>query len=340
MSTIHDKGYKYLFSNPLIVKELLQSFVTMDWVHHIDFTKAETIDKSYVTDQYKEYEADIIYKLYFKDGELYLYLLIEFQSTVDRFIAFRMLQYIMELYRELIYKHNSKTLPVVFPILIYNGDKKWTAPLSLQELITLPAVLKQCETYIPHFRYYPIIENAIDKKTLHNMMNVISTVFLLGTGDAEEFFKTVDRIRELLHIYDNEPLLLRTLLCWLLQYLQSHGMVVETTNFLSMIDKPREAGTMLARALEKIKNDLRKEGFSQGLQVGMIKGKKVGIKEGIQKGIQRGIQKGMKDGLLKGVAQERINIACNLLKSGMDERTILKITRLKKSQLDEIKNKQ
>ena len=78
MSTIHDKGYKYLFSNPLIVKELLQSFVSMDWVHHIDFTKAETIDKSYVTDQYKEYEADIIYKLYFKESELYLYLLIEF----------------------------------------------------------------------------------------------------------------------------------------------------------------------------------------------------------------------------------------------------------------------
>ena len=321
MSTIHDKGYKYLFSNPLIVKELLQSFVSMDWVHHIDFTKAETIDKSYVTDQYKEYEADIIYKLYFKESELYLYLLIEFQSTVDRFIAFRMLQYIMELYRELIYKHKSKSLPVVFPILIYNGDKKWTAPLSLQELIEVPPVLKQCKPYIPQFQYYPIIENAIDKTTLYNMMNVISTVFLLETGDAEEFFKTVDRIRELLHIYDNEPLLLRTLLYWLVQYLQSHGMVEETSIILKTIEKPGEAGTMLSRTLEKIKKDLRKEGFSQGVQVGM----------------QKGMQKGMKDGLLKGVTQERINIARNLLKHGMDDRSILKITKLKKSQLDGIK---
>jgi predicted transposase/invertase (TIGR01784 family) len=321
MSTIHDKGYKYLFSNPLIVKELLQSFVSMDWVHHIDFTKAETIDKSYVSDQYKEYEADIIYKLYFKDTELYLYLLIEFQSTVDRFIAFRMLQYIMELYRELIYKHKCKRLPVVFPILIYNGDKKWTAPLSLQELIEIPPVLKQCEPYIPQFQYYPIIENAIDKTTLHSMMNVISTVFLLETGDAEEFFKTVDRIRELLHIYDNEPLLLRTLLYWLLQYLQLHGIVEETARIISILDKPQEAGTMLSRTLEKIKKDLRQEGFNHGVQVG----------------IQKGIQKGMKDGLLRGVTQERINIARNLLKHGMDEKSILKITKLKKYQLDEIK---
>jgi len=31
-----------------------------------------------------------------------------------------------------------------------------------------------------------------------------------------------------INIYDNEPLLLRILLYWLLQYLQSHGMVEET----------------------------------------------------------------------------------------------------------------
>lgn len=46
--TIHDKAYKYLFSNPLIVKELLESFVAMDWVHYIDFNSAQPIDKSYV----------------------------------------------------------------------------------------------------------------------------------------------------------------------------------------------------------------------------------------------------------------------------------------------------
>jgi len=66
-----------------------------------------------------------------KDTEIYLYILLEFQSTVDKFIAFRMLQYVMELYRELIYKHRVKTLPVVFPLLLYNGDRKWTAKESL-----------------------------------------------------------------------------------------------------------------------------------------------------------------------------------------------------------------
>jgi len=158
---------------------------------------------------------------------------------------------------------------------------------------------------------------------------------LLETGDTEEFFKTVDRIRELLHIYDNEPLLLRTLLYWLVQYLQSHGMVEETSVILSTIEKPQEAGTMLSRTLEKIKKDLRKEGFNQGVQIGMIKGKREGVKEGIQKGIQKGLQKGLK----QGITTEKQKIALAMLQKGIDKCTIMEVTKLTKTQLEQLEKK-
>ncbi len=80
---------------------------------------------------------------------------------------------------------------------------------------------------------------------------------------------------------------------------------------------------MLAHTLKKIKEDLIKEGFNKG----------------IQEGIEKGIQKGMKQGLLKGKEEERINIARNLLRMGMDEASIMRITKLKKEQLHELKNK-
>lgn len=41
--TIHDKAYKYLFSDPLVLKELLESLVAMDWVKHIDYTSAHNL---------------------------------------------------------------------------------------------------------------------------------------------------------------------------------------------------------------------------------------------------------------------------------------------------------
>ncbi|GAB4221174.1 MAG TPA: Rpn family recombination-promoting nuclease/putative transposase [Spirochaetota bacterium] len=319
---IHDKGYKYLFSNPLMVKELLESFVYMDWVKEVDFTQAETIDKTYVNDYYKEYEADIIYKLRFKNTDMYIYLLIEFQSTVDKFIAFRMLQYIVELYRELIYSHNVKKLPVVFPIMIYNGDKVWKAPLTLEELIDIPEILHECLQYVPRFRYYPLIENELNPVILQKMMNVISTVFLLETGDDAIFYKTIDRIKDLVQIYTEkgEFLLIRTLLYWLLHYLQSHGIVDGDEKISeNLIKTPQEATSMLAQTLKKIKSDLIKEGFN--------------------KGIEKGIQKGIKQGKLIGKHEERIAIARNLLKSGIDDKTIIKITKLTKDQLKELKNR-
>ncbi|HOE21601.1 MAG TPA: Rpn family recombination-promoting nuclease/putative transposase, partial [Spirochaetota bacterium] len=60
----------------------------------------------------RAYKADIIDRFQRKDTDMYLNLLIEFQSTVDKFMAFRMLTYVMELYRELIYNHKLTRLPV------------------------------------------------------------------------------------------------------------------------------------------------------------------------------------------------------------------------------------
>jgi hypothetical protein len=47
-------------------------------------------------------------------------------------------------------------------------------------------------------------------------INIISTVFLFETGDAQVFLKTVDRIKELLHIYNSETMMIRTLFYWVL----------------------------------------------------------------------------------------------------------------------------
>ncbi len=74
----------------------------------------------------RAYKADIIDRFQLKDTDMYLNFLIEFQLTVDKFMTFRMLTYVMELYRELIYNHKLTRLPVIFPLLLYNGDAQWT----------------------------------------------------------------------------------------------------------------------------------------------------------------------------------------------------------------------
>ncbi|MCP4708757.1 MAG: hypothetical protein GY869_09040, partial [Planctomycetes bacterium] len=57
---IHDSGYKKLFSNKTIFKQLIETFVTEEWVKELDFDNCEALDKSFVADHYKETESDLI----------------------------------------------------------------------------------------------------------------------------------------------------------------------------------------------------------------------------------------------------------------------------------------
>lgn len=71
---INDFGYKNLLSNITIFKQLLETFVDVDFVKHIDFNDCQTIDKSFISEQYKETESDLIYKTKIKGKEAYIYM--------------------------------------------------------------------------------------------------------------------------------------------------------------------------------------------------------------------------------------------------------------------------
>ena len=154
MTNKHDKRYKKLFSHPILLQELLEHFVDENFIKDLDFSTLERLDKSFITNQFAEKESDLIYKIAFKDTQFYVFILIEFQSTVDKFMALRMLRYICEFY-EFLAQKKIKQLPAVFPILLYNGDAKWTAKLSLKDLI----IKHIPDQYIPDFEYYPIVIN-------------------------------------------------------------------------------------------------------------------------------------------------------------------------------------
>ena len=92
--------------------------------------------------------------------------MIEFQSVVDKFMAQRILRYILEFYDYLIRIKKVKTLPGIFPVMLYNGNAKWSAPVQISELID-----KNCipTKYIPQFNYCKIAENEF-KRVLSNLM--------------------------------------------------------------------------------------------------------------------------------------------------------------------------
>ena len=100
---MHDNSYKLLFSHPEMVIDLLKGFVKEPWVDQCDFSTLEKVNGSYVLNDLRDREDDIIWRIRYGDEWLYVYLLMEFQSTVDHFMAVRIAGYLALLYQDLIH---------------------------------------------------------------------------------------------------------------------------------------------------------------------------------------------------------------------------------------------
>lgn len=126
----HDNGYKLLFSHAPMVEDLLRGFVKEEWVERLDFSTLERMGGSYVSDNLRDREDDIIWRVRWGESWLYVYLLLEFQSTVDWHMAVRIMAYVALMYQDLIRTKRVGTrekLPPVLPVVLYNGNSRWKA---------------------------------------------------------------------------------------------------------------------------------------------------------------------------------------------------------------------
>ena len=295
---IHDSGYKKLFSNRTIFRQLLETFVNQEWVHSLDFDTCEPLNKSFISEHYKETESDLIYKVQFYDREVYIYILIEFQSTVDPFMALRVLNYITNFYMDFLVNNSGvNKLPAVFPIVLYNGAAPWTAPVNLSALIEQNPPLG---TFGLDFQYFLIAENQYSQEALLKIRNIVSTLFL-----AESHYDLDMLEEELLNLFSSETdkQAVSLFLNWFRQ-LAVHGRI-ESSDYQSLeyiYRNEEEVKTMLVTALER-----ERERFFQN-----------GLREGEQKG--------------------RIEAAKAMLAKGMDMTLISEITNLPEAQLLQLKD--
>ena len=66
-------------------------------------------------------------------------------------------------------------------------------------------------------------------------------------------------------------------------------------------------------------------------------GKEEGLAEGMEKGLAEGMKKGMEKGMEKGMNKRSLEIARKMLANGMDAATVMEITGLSESQLQQLK---
>jgi hypothetical protein len=189
MTSSPDDDYKSIFSHPEMVEDIIIHFAPGPWLDEIDFSTLEPFKSSFVSDfdQPEGRHSDLIWRVRYKDSWLYVYLLFEFQSTINKFMALRMLVYVGLLYQDLIknkYFDPDGKLPFILPIVLYNGTQRWNAPLSTEALITKPP--QGLEALLPRMAYFPIDEGSYTVDELERLNSLAALVFLLESQTTME----------------------------------------------------------------------------------------------------------------------------------------------------------
>jgi predicted transposase YdaD len=275
----HDTGYKALFSEPRMVEDLLRGFVHGGWVKRLDFASLEKANTHFVSEELLRREDDVIWRLKIKGrGWLYIYLLLEFQSTPDPWMALRIMVYVGLLWQDLIKQKVVKAgekLPPVIPVVLYNGTDPWNAPVELEELIT---PVRGLRAYRPRCRYLLLDEQKIALEEDGSARNLVAALFSLEQSrSAEDIAAVVENLVNWLSEPEQAGLR-RAFVAWLRQALLPARLGGAPVPAVSELSEVRD---MLQQRVIEWTKQWKQQGLEQGLEQGLAKGRAEGLRQAV-----------------------------------------------------------
>jgi len=286
-----------LFSNPRLVADLLTGFIEEPWVGDLDLTTLRRFNAKLHADNLERRDGDMIWRVRLKSGgQSFIYLVLEFQSRPDRWMALRIGTYVLLLYLHLIREGkvgSDGLLPPVFPLVLYNGDIRWNSPVELADLIA-PVPGHGPWPWRPSLRYHVISEQFLEADDGPGG-NICAVLFAMERcRTVAELKLEIDRLVGLL-TGEEHAALSRAFTTWLRSVVAparglsiGQGHVKDLLEYRSMLkdiweNSMREAELKIQRQFEQ----KAAERFLAGRQ------------EGRQEGLARGIAEGRAQTLLR-----------------------------------------
>lgn len=199
MKKIKDNMFKSLFTDTDLFYMLLKDFIKEDWVDIVEKSNLELVSSSFVDSIETNRESDIIYKVKLEDEEIFVFILLEHQSKVNYLMIFRVLEYMVKLWRKYIDDNKkislnkSFLLPPIYPIIFYDGSNEWTAVKNFQEKVKDAKSFKE---YLPDFKYDIISLRDISYEELQNHKDLLSAIMLIDKIKKPSDFEEIKNIKK------------------------------------------------------------------------------------------------------------------------------------------------
>ena len=259
---------------PEFVQALIEGFTPAEMAKAIDFSTLKKHSGEHITPCFAERSEDVIWSVEIDLGEgygrqrVFIFILLEFQSTVDLSMAIRIIYYVACFYDQLIKTKQitpGKGLPLIFPIVLYNGSDRWTAKQDIYDMVQPepPAFLRK---YQPHLQYYLVDVARFTPEDLAERKTPLSGVFSFETAvrNPEDVQDAVNRMVDILQSNPDHERMDKVVVRWIKRHLQRLGSQVNVDE----IDSLLEGNTMLAENIDQWAERERQKGRQEGRQEG------------------------------------------------------------------------
>ena len=186
------------------------------------------------------------------------------------------MSYVSLLYLSLLANKNlgygkEKKLPIVLPIVLYNGSDVWNVPKSIQEMID-NTKYDRLQSFIPKLSYYFIDEihpEANEKDTVFDGLtnSVVATMKLQRVASTDKFTEYLNELKEIIKNPDYRN--------------KFDSFMAFLRRFLSAVyDNPAFEKALTIEEIIKMTKTFRDYDRENDLEEGKKEGKKEGRKEG------------------------------------------------------------
>ncbi len=262
----------------------------------MDFSKLEKLPQSFIPDNLRKQESDLLFLVPFRDEEtgkareVVVYILIEHQSSPDRVMNFRVLFYMLQIWdgqrREWVDKKIPKgqwNFRPILPIVFYTGGQSWAKMLNMAELMDLPKALERFvprhDTLFLNLKTKPKEELIADEHPFGYLLQVIQK----ENATKEEL---TEAIKLAVQHLDNLPV-------------EQQNQWAKLMYYLVLLIKHRRGSDEQDELISVVKESIYEHKRQEEVEKMGKTAAQVLIEEGIEQGMARGIIQSKQEDLLE-----------------------------------------
>ena len=299
-----DRSLRRLLQDKEYVRGLVQ-IIAPDIEAFLNFSRITYEKRSFISKALQERESDVLLSVPFRDDTdatdtdaLFIYILIEHQSTVDKTMGFRLLSYIVQIWESQRREWETEKLPEnerrlqpILPILFYTGDRPWTVPVSATAIMDVPEIL---ERFVPSFDtlFLGVKETEAEVLTQsgHPLGWLLRVLQKEHSDETEISEALADAMSHIASVDENFAPQIAEALRYFVQLIFHRRSLDERDALVDIIRQHIQESKELETMAQTTAEFLREEGREEGKAEGKAEGREEGRAEGKQDAVLKLLQ--------------------------------------------------